>query len=309
MPRLSVVLPVYNCRRYLAAAIASIQAQTFADFTLVIVDDGSTDGSAAIIDRLAAGDRRLRVIRRPNTGIVGALNDGLAGATGDLVARMDGDDLAEPGRFSAQLAYLDHNPDCIALGTAARIIDTGGAVVDLYRPPCDHDGIVAQLLRGNGAALLHPSVIFRRTALEAAGRYDPVFCRAEDLDLFLRLSHLGRFANLPEPLMRYRLHTKSTNFSQRAGQKALVQRIVTRERDQRGLPDLDTTVLAGPADRSPAQLARDWACSACLHGRATTALYYGLRALVFAPTSRESWRTWRYVLGRLSRRPPTVSSA
>ncbi len=309
MPRLAVVLPVYNCRRYLAAAITSIQAQTYADFTLVVVDDGSTDGSAAIIDRLAAGDPRLHVIRRPNTGIVGALNDGLAVGDADLVARMDGDDLAEPDRFAAQLAFLARAPDCIALGTAARIIDTGGAVVDLYRPPSDHDGIVAQLLRGNGAALLHPSVIFRRQALAAAGGYDPAFCRAEDLDLFLRLSRLGRFANLPEPLMRYRLHAKSTNFSQRARQKALVQHIVARERGQRELPDLDTTSLTGPADRSPAQLARDWACSACLHGRASTALYYGLRALVLAPTSLDSWRTWRYVLGRLSRRPPNPPAA
>ena len=308
MPRVSVILPVYNCRRYLAAALDSIRAQTFTDFEFIAVDDGSTDGSAAILDAAATREPRLRVIRRPNTGIVGALNDGLALATGELIARMDGDDLAEPERFARQLDYLASHPECVALGTAARIIDARSAVVDLYQPPSDHDGIMEQLLLGNGAALLHPSVVFRRATLEAAGRYDPEFCKAEDLDLFLRLSRLGRFANLPVPLMRYRLHLQSTNFSQRARQKALVQRIVERERQQRGLPALDTTVLAGPSDRSPADLSREWACTCCTHGRGTTALYYAFHAIVRAPAARASWKTLRYVLGRLSHRRPTLAA-
>jgi len=110
MSSLSVLLPVHNCGRYLAAAITSISAQSHADFEFIIVDDGSTDGSAGVIDQAAAADPRLRVIRRPNTGIVGALNDGLAAAHGEFVARMDGDDVAEPARFAAQLAYLKAHP-------------------------------------------------------------------------------------------------------------------------------------------------------------------------------------------------------
>lgn len=302
MPRLSVILPVYNCRRYLKAAIDSIRTQTCPDFEFILVDDGSTDGSAALIDRAAQADSRIRVIRRPNTGIVGALNDGLAVATAEFIARMDGDDLAEPTRFAAQLAFLEQHPEVVALGTAARIIDARSAVVDLYQPPSDHDGIIEHLLRGNGAALLHPSVVFRREALEAAGRYSPEFCKAEDLDLFLRLARLGRFANLPEPLMRYRLHLQSTNFSQRARQKELVGRIITRERTARGLPPLEPAAIVGPADSSPAALHRQWACTSCIHGRATTALRHALLGLAGAPLSRGSWSTLRYVLGRLRSR-------
>lgn len=304
MPRVSVLLPVYNCRRYLAAAVASIRAQTFADFECIVVDDGSTDGSAAIIDRAAAADPRLRVVRRPNTGIVGALNDSLALATGEFIARMDGDDLAEPGRFAAQLAFLEHHPEVVALGTAARTIDSRGAILDLLRPPLTHEAIVDQLLLGNGAALVHPAVILRRTALLAAGSYAAEFCKAEDLDLFLRLARFGRLANLAEPLLRYRLHLQSTNFSQRTRQKELVLRILARERSARGLSPLTLADLAGPADQSRAALHRNWACTACRHGRASTALRHALLALAGEPLARASWSVLRYTLGRpLGRRP------
>jgi glycosyltransferase involved in cell wall biosynthesis len=304
MPRLSVLLPVYNCRRYLAAAIASIRAQAFADFECIVVDDGSTDGSAAIIDRASAVDPRLRVVRRPNTGIVGALNNGLALATAEFIARMDGDDVAEPGRFAAQLAFLEDHPEVVALGCAARTIDSRGAILDLIRPPLAHEAIVDQLLLGNGAALIHPAVILRRTALVAAGPYAAEFCKAEDLDLFLRLARFGRLANLAEPLLRYRLHLQSTNFSQRTRQKELVLRILARERTARGLSPLTLADLAGPADQSHAALHRNWACTACRHGRASTALRHALLALAAEPLAHASWSVLRYTLGRpLGRRP------
>src|SRR5678816_4165512 len=110
-PRVSIVMPVYNAAAYLAEAVDSILAQTFRDFQFVIVNDGSTDRSTAILERYAHRDQRIKLISRPNTGIVGALNDGLAEATGDYIARMDADDVSTPNRLAVQVDYLDKHLD------------------------------------------------------------------------------------------------------------------------------------------------------------------------------------------------------
>ena len=125
-PRVSVALPVHNCERYVAEAIESILAQTFTDFEFLIVDDGSTDGTLPILNRFAARDSRIRVISRPNTGIVGALNEILGLARADLVARMDADDVALPVRFERQVRYLDEHPECVMVGSRVTIIDPDG---------------------------------------------------------------------------------------------------------------------------------------------------------------------------------------
>lgn len=295
MPLLSVLLPVHNCRSYLAAAIASIAAQSHRDFEFIIVDDGSTDGSAAVIDRAAAADARIRVIRRPNTGIVGALNDGLKAATGEFVARMDGDDLAEPARFATQLAHFRAHPDCIAVGSAVWLIDRAGAVIDRYDPPLGHAAIETELLRGNGGALIHPALMLRRAVLNTVGGYRREYDRAEDLDLFLRLARHGPLANLPAPLLRYRLHVASTNFVHRETQRALSLRLVTAARAERGLPALPAGSLStGAADLSPAARHRGWVITALRWGRRPTAIRHALLALRAEPAAADSWKHLRY---------------
>lgn len=302
MPHVSVILPVYNCRPYLEAAIRSVLDQTYRDFELIIVNDGSTDGSDRVIAALAGKDARIQVISRPNTGIVGALNDGLAAARGEWIARMDGDDLAEPHRFDRQIAFLRENPRHVALGTGAWTMDARDRIVGRFDAPLETKGITDQLLRGNGAALLHPSVIFSRQALREAGSYLPEFCRAEDLDLYFRLLPLGPVANLPERLLRYRQHAGSTNFAQRARQRTLVQSIVDRERSRRGLPAFDVGSAPGPSDFSRPELYRHWACNSFGLGYRSTGIHYALRALWLAPRHIESWRTLRYVC-QLARAP------
>jgi glycosyltransferase involved in cell wall biosynthesis len=295
MPLLSVILPVHNCRRYLAAAIASIVRQSHRDFEFIIVDDGSTDGSAAVIDRAAAADPRIRVIRRPNTGIVGALNDGLAAAQGEFIARMDGDDLAEPARFAAQLAYLSAHPECVAVGSAVWFVDSAGAVVDRYAPPPGHAAIEAELLRGNGGALIHPALMLRRAAVTAAGGYRREYDRAEDLDLFLRLARHGRLANLPVVLLRYRLHLGSTNFVHREQQRVLSLHLVTAARAERGLPALSAAGLSpAAADLSPAARHRGWVITALRWGRRPTAIKHALLAVQAEPAAADSWKHLRY---------------
>src|SRR5213082_2829515 len=111
MAAVTVLMPVYNAARFLAEAVESVLAQTFADFEFVIVDDGSTDRSPRMLQRFAEHDKRIKLIARPNTGIVGALNDGLIAAQSELIARMDADDVSHPARLEKQVQFMRENPD------------------------------------------------------------------------------------------------------------------------------------------------------------------------------------------------------
>ena len=305
MHPISILMPVYNGARYLPAAVESLLVQTFGDFELIAVDDGSTDGSHEILKRYMRADRRVRAISRPNTGIVGALNDAANLATGSLLARLDSDDLAAPDRLERQYAYMAANADCVALGSSAWIIDSDGAVVDLISPPTDHPGIERELLRGNGGAILHPAAMFRREVFDRIGGYDPAMCAAEDVDLYFRLMAEGRLANLPEPLIRYRQHTKSINFTARAKQKRLVSRILYREAGRRHLSPDEQTIAPAPADLGIADLHRQWACTSCRYGRPSTALKHAFLGLCISPTEHRSWSVLRYVCARTLSRART----
>lgn len=208
IPALSVLLPVRNEAHHLPAALASLFRQTLTGWELVIVDDGSTDGTAAILTEAARGDFRIRVLRRPAEGVVAALNAGLSLCRAPLVARMDGDDICHPRRLEAQVAWMNEHPETAVLGCAVRH----------FPRPCLQGGMRAY--EGWQNALLsdeeirrdlfvespfaHPSVVFRRdVVLEAGGYRDAGW--AEDYDLWLRLAAAGaRFARLPEVLLFWR---------------------------------------------------------------------------------------------------------
>jgi len=300
---ISVLMPVYDADRYIRASVASILAQTHRNFELIAVDDGSKDDSAKILATIAAGDPRVCLISRANTGIVGALNDGLTIATGEFIARMDADDHAEPDRFRRQLNYLSAHPDCVALGTGFLKIDQRDARVDLHVPPTDHDDIESRLLTGDGSALAHPTMMVRTSALRAINGYNPAFDKAEDLDLYFRLMRSGRLANIPEPLLRYRVHTDSTNFRHRYLQQNLVSQILDRERTARNLPPSKPGLLQGPSDLPTSARHRQWACTSCKHGSWYTAWRYALQAIIHEPAARETWRTLRYVWSRRNTTP------
>jgi GT2 family glycosyltransferase len=246
-PRISVVLPIHDAEAFLAAAMNSILAQTFPDFELIAIDDGSADASAKILDRLAQQDDRIVVIRQANAGIVAALNRGLALARGEFVARMDADDVARPERFARQMAFLDAHPDVAAVGSAVTLIDAHGkAIRDVLYP--ESPQAVAEFLR-TASALAHPAVMMRRDAVIAAGGYRPAFRYAEDYDLWLRLAERHKLANLPDSLLLYRQHGTKLSFA-RAAEQALatsVARIAASCR-RAGRPDpaaaLDSLSLA-----------------------------------------------------------------
>lgn len=206
-PRISVALSVHNNAAYLAAALDSLLAQSFHDFELLLVDDGSTDDSPRIIDRYAALDCRIRVLRQPNRGLIASLNRIIAAARGDYIARMDGDDIALPERFARQLAFLDAHPDHGVVGTQIQGITETGAPRRDHRVvhPTDHAELAEAL--ASRSPLCHPSVMMRRDLLQAVGGYRPAYRHCEDYDLWLRLVDRTRMANLPDRLMLYRYST------------------------------------------------------------------------------------------------------
>ena len=295
MPLISVVIPVYNAERYLECALASVHTQTFSDFEIIAVDDGSTDRSHAILNRLAATDPRLRVISRPNTGIVGALNDALAVATGEFVARMDADDWALPTRFAAQIAYLRDHPDCVALGTDILFTDPEGAPLIRHRPAIGHEAIVAQLLEANGGAIIHPTLMVRRAALDQIGRYRPETQNfLEDLDLYLRLSDVGRLANLPDVFLHYRQHLMSIN--RMPGPRDVLRRqIVNPYRRRFGLAEFGPSAPNSHAPQTPSDWQRHWAYEAARGGNWSVARKNARRATLASLLDRRNWKCLKYV--------------
>ncbi|MCB1152084.1 glycosyltransferase [bacterium] len=204
-PIVSVLMPVHNGERYLASAVASILDQTFDDFELLIVDDGSTDASADIA--CAGDDSRVRYIRRAHAGLVATLNAGLALARGRYIARMDADDIALPTRLERQVAFLDEHPDIDIAGSFIAVIDGDDNVVDKWHVPCSPDWLARRVALHPPFA--HPSVMMRREVI--ADRGYPDVPHAEDYALWLSLADRARFANVPEVLLHYRRHEASVS--------------------------------------------------------------------------------------------------
>jgi len=201
-PRVSVVLPVHNGEAFLEDAVQSVLGQTLRELELVVVDDGSTDGSPAILAAAAERDGRVRVVRRERGGVRNALNHGCAVAAGAYVARLDADDVALPDRLERQASFLDENPGVGVVGGAYAVVDAAGARRSVVRPPTGDPELRARLYRYN--VLAHPTVMFRREAFEQAGGYR--LQEVEDYDLWLRISERWQLAALPDLVISYRLH-------------------------------------------------------------------------------------------------------
>lgn len=201
-PRVSVLMAVYNAAPYVRASLESILTQSLGELEVVVVDDGSTDGSGAVVERMAAQDARVRVLRQENRGLPAALNAGLALARAPLVARMDADDLALPLRLERQAAYLDAHPEVAVLGGFVRTF--GQARGNVWRYPVGPAAVAAAMPFVNPIA--HPAVMFRRAVVEAQGGYDEANAYGEDYALWAALSARHALDNLPEVVLRYRVH-------------------------------------------------------------------------------------------------------
>jgi glycosyltransferase involved in cell wall biosynthesis len=198
MPKVSVILPVYNCEQYILESVQSVLNQSFFDFELLIIDDCSTDNTLAIINEFK--DSRIKLIlKEKNTGYTDSLNYAISIAKGQYIARMDGDDICLPNRFEKQVAFLDENPKIILCGSAIQIIGTS----TILRHPTIYEDIKIKLCFGN--SFYHPSVMGRIEVFQA-NPYDKTYEPAEDYDLWTRIAFQGELANLEEVLLWYRVH-------------------------------------------------------------------------------------------------------
>ncbi|MEE4451346.1 glycosyltransferase family 2 protein [Novosphingobium resinovorum] len=204
-PRVSVILPCYNGEAYLREAVQSILDQSFTDFELVVVDDGSTDATPAILEEMRENDTRIRVVRQPNGGIVAALNTAIDHARGEFIARMDADDVSFPDRLACQVDWLDAHPQTVLVG--------GQAVEDRHPTPAStrttggrHAKTDLSVYPPRVAVSMHPLIMIRAAALRAMGGYRNGYRHAEDYDLFIRASAFGRIDNPPVDVLFYRRH-------------------------------------------------------------------------------------------------------
>jgi hypothetical protein len=199
-------MSVFNGERFLREAIESILSQTFTDFEFIIVNDGSTDGTASILDLYARSDPRVRVYQQENRGQCASDNRGCALARGKYIARMDADDVSVPNRLERQVGFLEKREKVGLLGGAVEIIDDGGRLIYLEQPPLEDESIRAAF-RSYSNPIFHPAVVMRKQAFDATAGYRAQFLRAEDIDLWLRIIEGWRVANLSEVVLRKRIHS------------------------------------------------------------------------------------------------------
>lgn len=311
MPRISVILPFYNAERFLAKAIESVLWQTFSDFELLLIDDGSSDKSTKIADAAAAGDHRVILIggkdrglsdyfvrekrcdsakdfiRNPN--IAANLNVGLQLAKGELIARMDADDICAVNRFEQQIRFLDQHPEYCAVGTQAMRIDPDGLPISVWRVPEEHEEIDAQHIHGKPGGIIHPSVMIRRNALERIGGYRSGCDLGEDYDLFLRLAEIGRLGNLSEVLLLYRLHEKSITLSCTVAQNKATDQVLIEAWSRRQLRGAVPSTVRVQRTASVEELAWYWARAAFAEHNFRTARKHSYRLLRKHPGEMRRW--------------------
>jgi Glycosyl transferase family 2 len=255
MPLITVIMPVYNGEAFVREAIDSILGQTFGDFELLVIDDGSSDGSAAIVG--SYDDARIRMVENDvNLGVVQTLNRGLDLARGTFIARMDCDDRSLPQRFAKQVAFLEAHPEVGICGAWLESIGERSGFV--WRYPTGVERIRASLLFES--ALAHPTVMMRHDLLERYGlRYSMAYQHAEDYGLWVEAAQCFALANLPEVLVQYRKHAQQTGTLQQYGLQAAAGRVRREQVERLGLrPTPDEIALHEAISTSQFQPAKDF---------------------------------------------------
>lgn len=317
-PEVSVVVGVYNGLRTLSETLESILSQYGVRLELVIVDDGSTDGSGRLLNAYAAKEPRIRVVRQEHAGLTRALIRGCALARGEYIARQDVADISLPGRLRTQLDWLAARPGRTFVSCGMRMMGPRGEV--LYDVPQD-DGDVSRTLRAGGPveldgppprrgvrALAAPpgaSSVFRRAAYEKVGGYRAQFYFAQDLDLWVRLTEVGDYAVVPEILYQAAVGPDSISGRYRREQLELTRLIAESARLRRaGLGDeaiLQQAAAIRPTSASRARRAARsramYFIGACLRKRRDpAAVEYFKLAIRENPLLLRAW--WRLLISR-----------
>jgi glycosyltransferase involved in cell wall biosynthesis len=202
-PAVAVVMAVHNGGRTVMRAIESIRQQTLTDWTMTVVDDGSSDGTAECLRAAAAADTRIVAVTNPaRRGLAASLNVAWRSARAPLIARMDADDVSDVTRLERQVEFMSQHPLVDVLGTGARLVGAGGAFLGVASRPESHEALLACLYKES--PFFHPSVMMRRSFLERVDGYDERLHRAQDQDLWFRGLEAGaRYHNLADPLITY----------------------------------------------------------------------------------------------------------
>lgn len=209
-PNISVVMPVFNCERYLEESIQSILSQSFTNFEFIIINDGSTDKSEEIIKSFQEQDERIELINQKNQGITKSLNTGIRFSKGKYIARMDADDISMDNRLSQQLNFLEKNDKIDILGSQALIIDENNQVVSNFKlQPTDDLLIKWELIFST--PLLHPSLMIRKSVFDRFDYYDNKVQFGQDLHLWRSLATRVKFSNLPIILVKIRREQTTKN--------------------------------------------------------------------------------------------------
>jgi hypothetical protein len=231
-------------------------------------------------------------------------------ARGKYIARMDADDVSLPERFAKQVEFLENHPETVIVGTAIELIDGRGR--RLLRPPAKTSDEVLQreLLEGN-SGISHPTAMLRREAMVAAGGYDPETFPAEDLDLWLRLAEVGKLANLPDALVRYRVHSNSISSSRHEQQMKQTVNVCERAWRRRGLPprhvDRDRRWRPDDTRGSAHHFAMQFGWWAFISGERVGALCYAARAVALLPWRLDGWRLLACALLKPMQRHPQAA--
>lgn len=245
-PTVSVLTAVHNGERYLEESSASILGQEFQDFEFLMVDDGSTDRTPEILERLRRQDPRVVVIRQEHAGQTRSLIRAVQAARGEYLARHDADDLSLPQRFERQVRYLEAHPSVGVLGCATDAIDERGRV--LGPVPMRHGpSRVREGLKTLKVTMVHTSVMMRRAAYDSVGGYREAFALSQDIDLWLRMVQRYDVDNLPEPLVRWRLNAGGVYTARRELQLKYggIALAFARERQRYGTDSYDLLERAG----------------------------------------------------------------
>lgn len=244
-PLVSVVMPVYNTAEYVSSAIDSILTQTYKNFELIIINDGSQDNSPEIIKYYQKKyPKKIRVITlKTNTNAAGngAFNKGLTIAKGNFVARMDADDIALPNRLEKQVNYLVQHPNTVLIGSQAVVIDKDGKIIGKKLVPQTHTEIYQSFAVKN--PIIHPSCMFNRNLFKNPRKlYDQKFGMGDDYYTFIGLTQRGKLVNLPDILMKYRIHKNNATFQK--PKSDFVNSIKIRKAAQKDFDYKITTIAA-----------------------------------------------------------------
>jgi len=209
--KITVLMPCYNASDYIADAIRSVLGQTFRDFELLIVNDGSIDDTAERVRSF--NDDRIILIEQPQLGIAAALNNGLRHARADYIARFDADDICFTDRLEKQYLFMLKNPEYIVVGSGADYIDDSGNFIFTHFPKVVTNGEIQQLAWYR-CPFIHASVMFKKDSVTAFG-YNTNAHSFEDHLLWLQLKSRGKMYNMPEPLLSVRLNPRSFTMDER----------------------------------------------------------------------------------------------